>query len=52
MSCGVGRRQSSDPTLYCGYAAGRQLPLPWELAYAVRTALKKKRFEVEYDILS
>ena len=47
MSCGVGRRSGSDPTLlwlWCGPAAAAPIrPLAWEPPYALGTALKKKK---------
>ena len=40
MSCGVGRRHSSDPCC-CGPAATTPIgPLAWELLYAVGVGLK------------
>ena len=46
MSCGVGHRHSSDPTLlllWCRQAAGAPIgPLAWKLPYAMGGALKKK----------
>ena len=47
MSCGVGQRQSSDPTLlwlWCSPAALAPIqPLAWELPYAMSVALKRKK---------
>ena len=47
MSCGVGQRQSSDPTLlwlWCRPAALAPIqPLAWELPYAMSVALKRKK---------
>ena len=47
MSCGVGRRCSSDMALLWLWgrqaAAALTQPLAWELPYAVGTALKKKK---------
>ena len=37
MSCGVGCRRGSDPTV-----AAQIRPLAWELQYATRVALKSK----------
>ena len=47
MSCGVGHRCGSDPSLLCLWrspaAAGPIQPLAWESPYAVGTALKRKK---------
>ena len=47
MSCGVGHRYSSDPTLlwlWCRLAATAPIrPLDWEPPYAVGAALKKAK---------
>ena len=47
MSCGVGGRHSSDPTLlwlcHRPAAAAPIHPLAWELTYASSVALKKKK---------
>ena len=47
MSCGVGRRRSSDPTLLWLWrrpaATDPIRPLAWELAYATPAALKRKK---------
>ena len=47
MSCGVGRRHSSDLVLlrlWCRLAAVAPFQhLPWELPYAIGAALKRKR---------
>ena len=47
MSCGVGRRHGSDPTLlwlWCRPAAVALIqPLAWELPYATGVALKEKK---------
>ena len=45
MSCGVGRRRSSDPALlWCRPAAEAPIqPLAWEPPYAMGVALKKKK---------
>ena len=47
MSCGVGRRHSSDLALlwlWCRPAATPRIgPLAWELPYAMGAALKKKK---------
>ena len=49
MSCGVGRRHGLDPTLlllWCRLAAAAPVqPLPWELPYAMDSALKKQKKE-------
>ena len=46
MSCGVGRRHSSDLALLWLWPRLAVIapvwPLPWELPYAVGVALKKK----------
>ena len=51
MSCGVGRRHGSDPTLLwlrCGPAAVASVrPLPWELPRAVCGVLKRKKKKKE-----
>ena len=45
MSCGVGRRHSSDPLLlwlWCRLAAAAPIqPLAWELPYAIGAAIKR-----------
>ena len=47
MSCGVGCRCSSDPTLlwvWCGLAAAALIgTLAWELPYAVGVALRRQK---------
>ena len=47
MSCGVGRRHSSDPELLWLWhrlaAVALILPLAWELPYTVGMALKSKK---------
>ena len=47
MSCGVGRRRSSDPKLlwlWCRSVATVPIrPLAWELPYAMRVALEKTK---------
>ena len=48
MSCGVGHRLGSDPSLlwlWCRLAATAPLiqPLAWDLTYALGVALKKKK---------
>ena len=47
MSCGVGRRDSSDPTLlwlWCMLAAAVLIrPLAWEPPYAAEAALEKAK---------
>ena len=47
MSCGVGHRPGSDPTLlwlWCRLAFAALIrPLAWELPYAAGVALKKKK---------
>ena len=47
VSCGVGRRHSSDLTLlwlWCRLAATAPIgPLPWELPYAAGVALKRQK---------
>ena len=47
MSCDVGHRLGSDPTLlwlWCRAAAAARIPpLAWKLAYAAGMALKKKK---------
>ena len=45
MSCGVGRRRSSNLTLLWHrlVAAAQILPLAWELPYALGAALKRKK---------
>ena len=51
MSCGIGHRRSSDPTLLClrcrPAATAPVRPLAWELPYATGRALKsgKKRIK-------
>ena len=51
MSCGVGHRHSSDPTLLWLWrrpAAATPIgPLAWELPYAMSAALKKKKKRCE-----
>ena len=48
MSCGVGHRRGSDPTLlwlWCRPAAEAPIrPLAWKLPCATDAALKKNRF--------
>ena len=56
MSCGVGGRHGSDPTLlwlWCRLAAIAPIrPLAWELPYAVGVAQKsKKKKKKVYHIL-
>ena len=47
MSCGVGRRHGSDPTLlwlWCRLAAGAPIgPLTWEPPYPMGVALKEQK---------
>ena len=47
MSCGVGHRRGSDPSLlwlWCRLAATAQIQLlAWELPYAMGVALKRKK---------
>ena len=45
MSCGVGRRQSSDlALLWCRLVVTAPIgPLAWEHSYATGAALKKKK---------
>ena len=47
MSCGVGRRQGSDPALlwlWCRWAAAAPIqPLAWESPYATGAALKRQK---------
>ena len=47
MSCGVGRRRSSDPTLLWLWhrlaAVAPMGPLAWELPYVTSAALKRKK---------
>ena len=47
MSCGVGQRCSSDPTLlwlWCRLAAAAPIgPLAWEPLYAAGAALKRQK---------
>ena len=47
MSCGIGHRHNSDPTLlwhWCRLAATALIgPLAWEPPYAVNTALKGQK---------
>ena len=49
MSCGAGRRCSSDPMLlwlWCRPAAAAPIqPLAWELPYATGAALKKQEYK-------
>ena len=57
MSCGIGRRCSSDPTLlwlWCGLAATAPIqPLAWEFPYATGQALKRqKKKKEEKQVLS
>ena len=51
MSCGVGRRRSSDPTLlwlWCSRAATAPTgPLAWEPPYAAGVALKSEKDQKE-----
>ena len=54
MSCGVGRRLGSDPTLlwlwYRLAAVAQIQPLAWEFPHAMSTALKKKaKVELQND---
>ena len=61
MSCGVGRRQGSDPTLlwlWCRPEATALVrPLAWEPPYAANVALKSKtktknqEYRIEYSAL-
>ena len=46
MSCGVGRRRSSDPVLlWCRPAATAPIgPLAWEPPYAAGVVLKRKKY--------
>ena len=46
MSCGIGRRCSSDPSLlrlWCRLATALIGPLPWEAPYAAGVALKRQK---------
>ena len=47
MSCGVGHRRTSDPTLLwlclCPAAVAGTGPLAWELLYATGAALKRQK---------
>ena len=43
MSCSIGLRRGSDPTLLWPGAAAAIRHLAWELPYAVGAALKKKK---------
>jgi len=46
VSCGVGRRHGSDPTLlglWCGPVATLIGPLAWEAPYAAGAALEKTK---------
>jgi len=49
MSCGVGHRRGSDPSLlwlWCRLAATAQIQLlAWELPYAMGVALKRHAYE-------
>ena len=51
MSCGVGRRQGSDPALlwpWCKLTATAPIePLAWEPPYAMSAALKKTERQKE-----
>ena len=55
-SCGVGHRCGLDPTLlwlWCRLAAAVPVrPLAWELPYATRAALKKRKKEKKGDLWS
>ena len=52
LSCGVGRRRGSDPTLlwlWCRLAAVAPIqPLAWELPYAMGVALKRPPHPITY----
>ena len=56
MSCGVGHRRGSDPTLlwlWCRLAAVALIqPLAWELPYAMGTALKRKNKKAQDQMAS
>ena len=56
MSCGVGHRLGSDPTLlwlWCRLAATAPiLPLAWEPPYAVGAAIKNKKTERKKNALT
>ena len=43
MSCGIGYRHGSDPTLYGLAAVALIQPLAWELPYAMGVALKEQK---------
>ena len=47
MSCGIGHRRSSDPTLlwlWCGPAVAALIqPLAWELPYPMAAALERQK---------
>ena len=55
MSCGVGRRQGSDPTwlwLWCSLAATVPIqPLAWEPPYAVGAAVKRQKTKKKHLVL-
>ena len=56
MSCGVGHRRDSDPTLlwlWCRLAAAAPVqPLAWELPYATGAALKSRKNPTVNSILN
>ena len=51
MSCGMGRKQGTDPMLlglWCRPAAAAPIqPLAWELPYAIGVTLKSKKAKKE-----
>ena len=53
VSCGIGHRRCSDPTLlwlWCRPAAIALIqPVAWELPYAANAALKKAKKERKYQ---
>ena len=55
MSCGIGRRFGSDPTLlwlWCRLAAVALIqPLVWEPPYAKGVAIKKKKEKEKNEII-
>ena len=52
MSCGVGRRHSSDPALLLLAATASIQPLAWELPYAVGAALKSQKKKKNHNVAS
>ena len=53
MSCGVGHRRGSDPSLlwlWCRLAATARIrPLAWEPPYAVGAALKRQKTHKKFN---